>query len=405
MDDAIKRDIPAHVPPHLVYEYDIYGTPAQYEWPQRDVARKFFKEAPPIFYTPMNGGHWVVTRSADIVEMCRDTMTFSSNPEFNYRRRDNPVKMLPAFYDPPEHGDGRKLAAPMFTPGAIAAMEGQIRDLAISLINDVYDKGRCEFVQDIAHMFPVLIFLRLAKAPIDNRAELVEMADRYTRGDKNTSIAGMTDLANVIEGLIEERRAKPGDDLISRMVSGSLLGVPLTHDQAKGAVVFMFMAGLDTVASLMSFIYLFLGRHPDYYKTLVEHPEKIGDAMDELMRICGVVVMERGIRADKIYKGVPFKQFDRVLLLLPISGMDDVEVENPEVVDFTREISKHLVFGSGIHRCLGSHLARTEIRVFLEEWVKRVPTFTVDVHGPVKTLGGTVWSPETLPLAWPVARN
>jgi cytochrome P450 len=402
MDDVQIRAIPAHVPPELVYDYDFFATPALFEAPQWDVAKKLFKEAPPIFFTPLNGGHWVVTRAADIVEMCRDPVKFSSNPDFNYKRKDYPTRNLPAFYDPPEHADGRRLAASMFTPASVAAMEPQIRDLAKTLIEDVYHKGTCEFVHDIAHTFPVTIFLQMANAPLDDRAALVEMANRYTRGDIPTSISGMRDLGNFLTGMVEERRKNPGTDLISLIVKGTLLGKPLTHEQALGAAVFMFMAGLDTVASLMSFIQLFLARNPDHYRQLVEHPERITDAMEELTRVSGVVVMERGVRTENVYKGITFKQLDRVVLLLPIAGMDPHEVQSPEVVDFSRDISKHLVFGSGIHRCLGSHLARTEIRIFLEEWVKRIPAFNVVGGGRVPTFGGTVWMPEKLPLEWKV---
>ena len=121
------------------------------------------------------------------------------------------------------------------------------------------------------------------------------------------------------------------------------------------------------------------------------------------MRVHGVAGMERGVTADMTYAGVQFKASDRLVFLPHVYGLDEQLVDDPFRVDFDRPISSHLVFGSGPHRCVGSHLARLEMKVFIEEWVRRIPTFAVDLEGELPTRGGLVWSPVKVPLVWPSA--
>jgi len=399
--DTPVRDIPSHVPMHLVYDYDTFTTPSQFESPHWEVTKLLYEQAPPIFFTPRNGGHWVVTRSADIVEMYRHPEVFSSDPQYNKLKRNNPTRHLPQFYDPPEHTDARKIMAPFFVPGAVQAMEPQIRQLARELIDAVYDRGSCEFVKDVAQRYPVTIFLQMANGPLSEREALIDMAARYLQSpDPAISQSGIRDLANFLSGLIEERRKALGDDLVSRIITGSFMGRPLTHDEVLGGAVFMFLAGLHTVIGMLSFVIMFLARNPDHYKQLVDDPDRLTNAIEELMRVSGVAMPERGVKDDTVYKGIQFRKYDRIVYLVPISGLDHAEIDQPFTVDFDRELSRHLVFGSGIHRCLGSHLARIEIRVFVEEWIARIPAFSVKDGVTVQIRSGTNWEPLALPLVW-----
>jgi cytochrome P450 len=153
---------------------------------------------------------------------------------------------------------------------------------------------------------------------------------------------------------------------------------------------------------MLSFIMAFLGKNPGHYQRLVGDRALIPGAVEELMRVHGVAGTERGVTTDMEYKGVQFKSGDRLVFLAHIYGLDDRVVDDPFKVDFDRPLSTHLVFGSGPHRCLGSHLARLEIKLFLEEWTLRIPEFRVDIEGEIATRGGLVWSPVVVPLVWPV---
>ncbi|MGE0740586.1 MAG: cytochrome P450 [Hyphomonadaceae bacterium] len=396
--DTQHRSAPAHVPPHLVYDYDRFTTPALYESPQFALSKRLREEAPPIFFTP-HQQMWVVSKPALVANMLQRYDLFSSDPEYCLWRREHPTRTLPPTYDPPGHAEARKVVTPLFTPKSVAAMEPAIRRLSIEIIEDVLAKGQCEFVSEVGKRFPVTVFLTLADAPLADREALIEMVERYLRSpDKETSLSGARDLAAYLFVLVEERSKALGDDLISRILRGTMEGRPLTHDEVLGAAYFMFLAGLDTVASVFSFAMRFLARNPGHYTQLVQEPTLIKEGIEELLRVSGVAMPERAATGDFVYEGVPFRKHDHVLLLSSLSGLDPAEISTPERVDFQREDNRHAIFGNGPHRCLGSHLARLEIRVFLEEWVRRVPRFSITDDQPIEVLGGIVWIPAALPL-------
>lgn len=394
-------NIPDHVPSHLVYDYDFFETPAQFDSPQWGVSKKLQVEAPRIFYTPRNGGHWVVSRRSDILEMFRHPELFPNDPEYNAFRRQNPMRFLPKDYDPPEHTELRGIISPLFMPTAVVKMEPGIRQLAIELIEGPLTRGQCEFVGEIAERFPVTVFLQMANAPLDRREAMLELSHDFFRSpDPARSRSAMTELGQLLRDLIEQRRGAPGDDLLSRIVTGTFKGRPLTPEEMVGGAVFTFLAGLDTVSALMSFALKLLAWNPELYQKLVENPERIGPSVEELIRVSGVAMPERGVKEDVVFRGVPFKRNDRIIVLLQISGMDPDAIEDPWRVDIERKLSPHLVFGAGPHRCLGAHLARVELRIFLEEWVRRVPAFQIAEGHEVTVRGGTVWLPAALPLTW-----
>jgi len=268
-------------------------------------------------------------------------------------------------------------------------------------IDSVIDRGECEFVSQIAHQFPVNIFMMLVNGPQSDRDLLVDMAERYMHSPKAEDRAkGFQDLVNYLTSFIEQRRKTPGEDLVSLILKGQILGKPLTDEELAGCVILVFLAGLDTVAAMLTFITQYLARHPDKYKELVDDPNRIPNVIEELIRVSGVAVIERGVRNDIDYNGIPFRKFDRITFVTPLAGLDDKDVKDPTNVDFNRTVSRHMAFGWGPHHCIGSHLARVEIRTFLEEWTKRIPKFSVRKDAHISVAGGSSWVPNQLPLIW-----
>lgn len=398
----MNAKIPAHIPPELVRDFDRFNAPELQRCPHRAVT-EMFRRGPDIFYTTGDRGHWVVTRATDARDMLRQPDRFSSDPVHNVANARKP-RTLPNQSDPPEHTALRRILNPFFSPAGVQKMEPQVRQLARDLIDGVASCGSCEFVAEIAQRFPVELFLRMAGAPLSERETLIGLADRFTRAPEIADrLAALEDLAAYLKGLITEREQAPGDDLVSLVVHGRIDGRGLTDDEKIGMVSLLFLGGLDTVAAMLSFIMAYLGQNPDQYRRLVDDPALIGSAIEELMRVHGVAGTERGVTTDMVYNGVQFKAGDRLLFLAHVYGLDEALVDDPFRVDFDRPVSTHLVFGSGPHRCLGSHLARLEMRVFLEEWVRRVPAFSVLAEGDLPTRGGLVWSPVAVPLQWPAA--
>ena len=398
----ITMTIPAHVPRALVYDFDHFSSPEVVHDPHFATGKKLHGEAPPIFYTPRNGGLWLVTRSEIGLDILRQTDKFSNNPEFNRSKLFDPP-MLPVQSDPPEHTELRRILNPKLVPGAVNAMEPGIRDCVREIIDEIRPNGGCEFVEEVGERFSVTLFLKLAGAPLSDRAELVRMAIKYTKSpDFNDRQDAMTELAAYLQAKYKESQARPADDMLTELATAKLSFRELTESERSGLGVMLFLAGLDTVKSLLSFFVAFLAKHPVQYRRITDNPALIPAAMEELLRVHGIVTLERGATHDFEFRGVPFRKGDRIALLTQIFGLDDQAVENPYVVDFDRRISPHLIFGAGPHRCIGSHLARIEIRVFLEEWCKAFPLFGLKDDAEVKTAGGVVWAPTELPVVWPV---
>lgn len=390
--------IPDHVPGHLVFDFDIYGAPELRRDPYGTMVAMRGKGMPPIFYTPRNGGHWVVAGAVEALEMIRDIERFSNDPQYNSIMR-KPWS-LPQQSDPPEHTAYRRIINPTFSPRSVAGMEGDLRQLCGSLIDELVPKGRCEFVRDFAKQFPVKVFLHLAGAPEDQREWLLQLTERMTRGVPADRDAAGKELSDYVMTLIEERRANPGDKLLGALIRGRIEDRPLNDDEMRAMGMLLFLGGLDTVASTLAFIMLFLGRNPGHYAQLVEDPARIGAAVEELVRTHSVASFQRGVRRDTEFLGIRFKKNDGLYFMTQLYGLDERQIDDPLRVDFSRPISPHLGFGAGPHRCVGSHLARAEVKVFLEEWVKRVDRFRIDTSDEIETRGGHVWSPLALPLAW-----
>ncbi len=400
--DSDTLPVPSHIPPSLVYDFDYFLAPELTYRPHQRATALLHKNAPEIFWTPRNNGHWIVTRATVAQEMLRQTDLFSSRSEFNKERNFDPP-MLPIQADPPDHTEYRKILNPFLTPGAVAKMEADIRALARQIIDDIQPNGRCDFVKEVGQRFPITIFLRLVNAPYEDRHRLIKCAEGYTRSALfEDRLAHVRQLGAYIRELFEERRKNLGTDMLSHIIRSSIFDRPLNQREEEGLATLLFLGGLDTVKSALSFTMLYLARNPDKYNQLRDNPALIRPAIEEILRTNGVSVPERGATGDFDYNGVPFRRGDRIVFMVQLYGYGDQINSNPELVDFTRDISLHYAFGAGPHRCVGSHLARLEFRIFLEEWISRFPSFRVDQEGEIATAGGIVWAPDALPLAWDV---
>ncbi|WP_368623769.1 cytochrome P450, partial [Paraburkholderia sp. BR13444] len=204
-----------------------------------------------------------------------------------------------------------------------------------------------------------------------------------------------------LESIIRERQKEPGTDLISAIVNGTVFDRPLTEQEIRGMMVNGIFGGLDTVASTMGFAVLYLARNPAHRRQLAEHPELAGNAVEELLRMFAPSSTGRVMTRDFEYKGLHFKAGDRVYVRPLLHGMDERKFKCPMHADFARaNASQHAAFGNGPHRCAGALLARSEIRVFLEEWFKRIPDFSLDPHGEISFEAGMVNCVTRVSLLW-----
>lgn len=392
---------PAHVPPHLVHDFDLYHP----EGGERDfhLALKKLHDpgVPDIFWTPRNGGHWVLTRGEDIHHVFADYERFSSGNLTVPKSTAPAVPMYPIFLDPPEHQTFRALINTWFAPKAVATYEAKARAIAIELIDALKPRGRCDFVTDFAQHLPIQVFMSIVNVPASDREQLLEWADGMVRPEKMEDVhATLAKIFRYAAGKIAERRANPGEDLISKLTQAQVHGRPMTDPEITGMVSLILIGGMDTVVSAISFAANFLAGSPAHRHQLVAQPDLIPKAVDELLRRFPVVNQGRLVRNDTSYKGVEMKAGEMVIMPTTLANLDERRYPNPMDVDFNRATPLHTTFGNGAHRCPGSNLGRTEMKIFLQEWLQRIPDFRVDPAKKVGVRAGVNGTLYSLPLVW-----
>lgn len=392
--------IPSHVPKQLVVDFDYYNFAGGAD--DLHLAWHKLHDGPDIFWTPRNGGHWVATRAEDIEAIFKDYERFTSSTGQSIPRKEKPFAFPPVEYDPPQHTVYRNLLAPFFTPKAVGELEKKARQLTIDSIDRFYARGECEFYGEFALHMPIGIFMSLVDLPDTDRLPLLELANIVVRSSDMEAVqqafgkswAYLTEKAR-------ERVAKPGKDLISALTQAEPGGRKLTVEEILGFGSVALFGGLDTVASTLGFVAKFLADNPGHRKQLIENPGLIPTAVEELLRRFSVANLARAVARDIEYKGVPMKQGEMIQIPGVLANLDDRRFADPLTVDFNRKDAiRHMTFGAGAHRCIGSFLARTELKVFLEEWLKRIPDFVVTPGKQPVSRSGSVMAIIELPLSW-----
>jgi cytochrome P450 len=394
---------PAHVPADRVFDFDIYNPPGAEQDFHLALKRLHDEGYPEIFWTPRNGGHWIATRGEDIHKIFADHEHFSNTALTVPKSNAPPFPLYPIFADPPLHTTYRALINPSFSPKAVAGLEAKARALAIRLADELRPRGKCDFVVDFAQHLPIEVFMSIVDVPASDRKQLLEWADGMVRPKQPADVHVTIGKIFAYAGQkIAERRKQPGDDLITKLTRAEINGRPLTDPEIVGMVSLILIGGMDTVVTAMSFAALFLARSPEHRRQLVADPKLIPKAVDELLRRFPIVNQGRCVREDIVYKGVSMKAGEMIIMPTTLHGLDERAFPDPLKVDFNRPTPMHSTFGNGPHRCPGSNLGRTELRVFMEEWLKRIPEFELQPGGKIEMRSGVNGTLYGLPLQWPV---
>lgn len=389
---------PAHVPAELEVDFD-YRAPAGHTV---DVHRawKRLHDGPDIVWTPHHGGHWIATRADDIDVMQIDHQRFSYRYMTIPKMPEAP-QLAPLEYDPPEHARYRQLLSPAFGPAVMQRLESSLRELTRELLDEIIPQGHCDFFEEFAKRLPVITFLRLVDLPLSDREHLLELAEKSVRPRSEADrIEAFMGLEAYTRHWINERRARPGADLFSRMVNAKFDGREINEHELRGMLMNVIFGGLDTVSSALTFTAHCLATNETIRADLGREPSLIANAIEEFLRRFGVPNTARLITHDFDYKGVSFKAGEQIMLPKTLHGLDDRRYPDPLTVDIRRDVRRHAAFGDGPHRCPGSFLARLELRIFLEEWLPRVPDFTIAPGESPRTCSGPVNGMLYLPLTW-----
>ena len=347
----------------------------------------------------------IVTKHEDVLTVLRSPEVFSSNQAAVDIGQIRPLP--PLQIDPPDHSKYRKLTDPLFSPKRVAALEGATRELVVGLIEAIADDGKANFHQAVAEPVPSIVFLQLLGLPVSRLPEFIELKDGIIRPPARTMAerteaihATGTKIYAVLEEVVADRVAEPRDDMISGFLDSHVDGDRLTREDVIDICYLFFLAGLDTVTASLDCMIAFLATHPEHRQELLDDPALIPSAVEELLRWdTPVSRVARIATQDTELSGCPIAQGTQVSPALISANTDESFLERADEVDFHREANKHLAFGGGVHRCLGSHLARMELRVVLEEWHRRVPHYRIADGADIQYTQG-LRQVENLELVW-----
>lgn len=399
---TLAQNVPPHVKPEQVFEFDIYADSRIGQDVQGNYA-EVLKDAPDIFWSPLNGGHWMVQRYDLISEIVKNPAVFSAR-EMQIPRVENPPFFIPLSLDPPANVPYRHVLMPKFSPRAVAEMEGKLRAMAAEIVDEVADKGECDFVADISSRFPVSVFMEVMGLPLEKLREFRHIADTYFNARTSEDIQRISQqIFGIFTELLDYRRGSPGDDLLTHFLTVEVEGRNLSQDEILAMCFVLFLGGMDTVTNVTGFTFQHLAQDPELQARLVADPSRCVDLAEEGLRMFGVIGTPRLVVQDHDAHGVSFKAGEMVLSALWQSGRDPDKLDDPNRFDIDRKEKPHLNFSTGPHLCLGHALARAEMRILAEEWLKRVPSFRPKPGVKHGFRIGTVIALESLPVEWDAA--
>ncbi len=360
----------------------------------------------PIAHTDRFGGGWLPTRYEDVAAIAYDTERFSSRSIImsNFR----PPKDLapvggtpPISSDPPFHHDARKLLLPAFTKTAVSRMEGPTRAFCHQLIDAFEGRDVVDAARDYAQHIPVRVIADMLGFPQEDGPRFREFIESSLEGvnlPPDERIERMDELFDYLLAQIRDHLDHPRDDLTTYLIEAELYGRKLDPSHVAGTMALLLIAGIDTTWSAIGASLWHLAKTPADRERLVAEPGLVPTAMEEFLRVYAPVTMARLVKEDMHWNGVDMKADDWVLLSFPAANRDPAQFEQADEVVIDRKVNRHVAFGLGIHRCVGSHLARMELRVALEVWLERMPRFELADPAAVTWAAGQVRGPRSLPL-------
>jgi cytochrome P450 len=356
---------------------------------------KVMRDTMPVM--PVEGMGVVLTKRVDVEQVLRHPEIFSSNIDAVDLKNLRPL--IPLQIDPPDHRKFRRLLDPIFSPRKVAVLEEKLAQRVNELIDKFIDRGTVDFAEEFSIPFPTHVFLELLGLPVEELPSFLAMKSGIIRpnivtgrpyGSREAQEHQQKTADSIYEyfsKVLVEREADRRDDILSSFLDATVDGQRLTHEDIVDICFLFLIAGLDTVTATLDCMFGYLATHPEQRKQIAENPSIIPTAVEELLRwetpVMGIV---RVAIKDAEVGGCPVRKDERVMVMLGSVNTDEADLADADVVRFDRSENRHLAFGGGVHRCLGSNLARLELRVAVREWHRRIPDYQVaDGHELVYT--------------------
>jgi len=360
----------------------------------------------PIAHTERFGGGWLPVRYEDVAAIAYDTERFSSRQiimgNFRAPRDIAPIGGSPPISsDPPFHHHARKLLLPAFTKTAVSRQEPATRAFCHSLIDAFEGQEVVDAARDYAQHIPMRVIADMLGFPPQDGPQFREFVEDLLEGinlapDERITRVGR--LFGYLLAQVHDHLEHPREDLTSYLIDAEIFGHKLGADQVTGMMALLLIAGIDTTWSAIGASLWHLARTPADRRRLAAEPGLLPTAMEEFLRAYAPVTMARLVKEDMRWHGVEMKADDWILLSFPAANRDPAQFDRAGEVVIDREVNRHAAFGLGIHRCVGSHLARMELRVALEVWLERIGEFSLADPAAVTWSAGQIRGPRTLPL-------
>ncbi len=396
---------PAHVPDDLVLGFNPWlGMERE---PHAVLAK--LHEGPPIVFSRYNHilgfapqGNWIITRAEVMREVLLNAEVFSSTGQSGIAAAmGEDFELLPLESNPPAHTKYRALVNPFFYPKAVRALESKIIERVDGLIDTVQKDSGCDFVASFAKILPSGLFLDMMGLPKERLGAFLEWEELIMCSrDPLERLGALKAVCDYLRSEIDERRATPRDDMLSKIVHAEIDGAQIPQRDALGMSLLLYIAGLDTVVNSLGWQFKYLAENPEAQAILRADPSRIPAAVEELYRSFAMVTASRVVTRDFEIGGVLMRAGDIVSCPTPLASRDDTEFAGASSTDLSAGQRRHLAFGFGPHMCLGMHLARVESTISIRRWLERMPPFRIAPDAQVPCHGGLVLAVDSLPLRW-----
>lgn len=382
-------------PTDLVVDFDVYDPTLAFPDDVFQARSAELRAKGPVVFSPHHGGHWIVTRYQEIHQVLRDPETFSSYPN-NLVNLGQGTPQLPLELDPPVHGYYRNALQPLFSAQRMHELEPAIRGVITSLLDGFAHKGKAEFIADFAHELPTRVFLALMGWPLEDGPMFTEITDialtGIPGGTEEESDKARTEATTKIFAYFSNivRRVRSGEE-DGQGITAHIINTPvemgdevrlLTEEELARMFFLLAIAGLHTVQGSLAWGIIHLSANPAQRQEILDDPELIPSAVEEILRIEAAASSGRRATRDVELGGVQIKAGDQLLLLVNSANRDESEFEDADDLKVDRFPNRHLSFGAGPHRCIGSHLARIELQLAFEEIHARIPDYDLIAEDP-----------------------
>jgi cytochrome P450 len=355
----------------------------------RGVGWKTLRDAGPVVF--MNGAYYLTRREDVLAALCQPNL-FSAH--LALQPPGSPVPVLPSAFDPPEHTRYRKILQPHFSPQALTTFRPVMTRHAVEMIADLADRGGCEVMADFGRLYPYQVFMDLYGLPPEDRDRVIDWKDAAVAGKSEGS-----ELLGYFVDAIQQRRRTPGTDMLSQVMTGP---GDLNDLELLGMSHLLVLSGLDTVAAAIGFSLFELARRPQLRKELRDEPEQIRFFVEEIVRLEPAAPLAARVTTDFVkVGGMTLPPGSPVRLCTAAINRDGSDAISTDDLVMDGKIHRHWGFGGGPHRCIGSHLARTELTIIVDEWLTQIPDFELPAgYIPEIKFPSTSFALKSLPLSW-----